>query len=60
MVQFQYLRLYLATGSYFLWSVGTTKKSGTDGKDRHGLRLEKVGQTFSSLNAICKNHEKIL
>ena len=36
------------------------KKIGTDGKDRHGLRLEKVGPTFSSLNAIRKNHEKIL
>ena len=48
MVQFQYLRLYLAIGSFFSSSVCT------DGKDEHGLRLEKVGPTFSSLTLSAK------
>ena len=46
MVQFCYSRLYLGIETFFLLSVAKNGKNG------HGLKHEKVGQTFSSFHAM--------
>ena len=46
MARFCFSRLYLGIENVCLSCVVT------DGKDGHGLKLEKAGQTFSSLNAM--------
>ena len=41
-----YVRLYLGTETSFL-----SRSVSTDGKDGHGLKIEKIGPNVSSLNA---------
>ena len=51
MALFCYLRLYLSIlKSCFLSSVAT------DGKDKHGFKLEKIGPIFDDMP---ENHQKI-
>ena len=45
-VQFCYVRLYLGPETSFL-----SRSVSTDGKDGHGLKIEKIGPNVSSLNA---------
>ena len=45
-VQFCFVTLYLGTETSFL-----SRSVSTDGKDGHGLKIEKIGPNVSSLNA---------